>query len=161
MAQLTCPGGQSCSIPLCPNTVVQYLCNIYVPGQFTRWTVPQCNIQLLQTDYCDNQSIQCGLFEASNVPPIGDLRCTTSILSVNIRPELNGSSIRCDSSNTTVQYFIGSATILVLGELQCHTSALSEQVPYIVLMLDNEVIKNETRVWWDRPSALYLPSNIG
>ena len=120
VAQLTCPGGQICSVPLCTNTVVQYLCNIYVPGQFTRWTVPQCNIQLLQTDYCGSQSSQCGLFEASNVPPIGDLRCTTSILSVNIRPELNGSSIRCDSSNTTVQYFIGSATIFVLGELpQC------------------------------------------
>ena len=119
MAQLTCPGGQSCSVPLCTNTVVQYMCNIYVPGQFTRWTIPvqSCgsNILVDQT-YC-SQTSQCGLFEASNVPPIGALPCTLSILSVHIRPELNGSSIRCDSSNTTVQYFIGSATILVLGEL--------------------------------------------
>ena len=124
MAQLTCPGGQSCSVPLCANTTVQYLCNIYVPGQFTRWTVPvtSCGSNFLllpqaaRSD-CGSQTIQCGLFEASNVPPIGDLPCTSSILSVNIRPELNGSSIRCDSSNTTVQYFIGSATIFVLGEL--------------------------------------------
>ena len=121
MAQLTCPGGQSCSVPLCTNTVVQYLCNIYVPGQFTRWTVPcgQSFLLLPQAagSTCGSQSRQCGLFEASNTPPIGDLPCTLSILSVNIRPELNGSSIRCDSSNTTVQYFIGSATIFVLGEL--------------------------------------------
>ena len=124
VAQLTCPGGQNCSVPLCTNTVVQYLCNIYVLGTFTRWTVPvqSCGSSFLllpqaaQTN-CGSQSSQCGLFEASNVPPIGyDVPCTTSILSVNIRPELNGSSIRCDSSNTTVQYFIGSATILVLGE---------------------------------------------
>ena len=124
VAQLTCPGDRSCSVPLCPNTVVQYVCNIYVPGSFTRWTVPdqscESNFLLLpqaaQTN-CGSQSTQCGLFGASNVPPIGDVPCTTSILSVNIRPELNGSSIRCDSSNTTVQYFIGSATILLLGEL--------------------------------------------
>ena len=124
VAQLTCPGGQSCSVPLCTNTTVQYLCNINVPGTFTRWTVPvkSCGSSFLllpqaaQTN-CDSQTSQCRLFEASNVPPIGDFPCMTSILSVNIRPELNGSSISCDSSNTTVQYFIGSATIFVLGEL--------------------------------------------
>ena len=119
MAQLTCPGGQSCSVPLCTNTVVQYMCNIYVPGQFTRWTVPCGSLLLPQAagSTCGSQSRQCGLFEASNVPPIGDLPCMTSTLSVNIRPELNGSSIRCDSSNTTVQYIIGSTTIFVLGKL--------------------------------------------
>ena len=133
MAQLTCPGGQSCSVPLCTNTVVQYLCNIYVPGQFTRWTVPvqSCALLLPQgaNATCGRQSSQCGLFVASNVPPIGDLPCTLSILSVNIIPELNGSSIRCDSSNTTIQYFIGSATIFVLGELpQCVSLKLYHSV---------------------------------
>ena len=124
MAQLTCPSGQSCSVPLCTSTIVQYLCNIYVPGTFTRWTVPvqSCGSNFLllpqtaQTN-CGNQSTQCGLFMASNFAPNEDIPCTTSILTVNIKPELNGSSIRCDSSNTTVQYFIGSATILVLCEL--------------------------------------------
>ena len=124
VAQLTCPGDQSCSVPLCTNNVVQYQCNIYVPGTFTRWTVSvqSCGSNFLllpqaaQTN-CGSQSSQCGLFEASNVSPIGDSPCMTSILLVNIRPELNGSSIRCDSSNTTAQYFIGSATIFVLGEL--------------------------------------------
>ena len=124
VAQLTCPGGQSCSVPLCTNTVVQYQCNISVPGTFTRWTVPvqSCGSSFLllpqaaQTN-CGSQTSQCGLFEASNVPPIGDLPCTLSTLLVNLRPELNGSSIRCDSSNTTVQYFIGSATILLSCEL--------------------------------------------
>ena len=123
VAQLTCPGGQSCYVPLCPHTVVQYLCNIYVPGTSTRWTIPgqSCGSNTLllpqaAQSYCDSQSSQCGLFEASNVPPIGDVQCMISILLVNIRPELNGSSIRCYSSNTAVQNFIGSATILVLGE---------------------------------------------
>ena len=111
---------------------MQYVCNIYVPGTFTRWTVvfygSRTNTSILlpqaAQSSCGSQSTQLGLFEASNVPPIGDLRCTTSILTVNISYELSGSSIRCDSSNTTDQYYIGSATIFVLCELQCHISAL-------------------------------------
>ena len=124
LAQLSCLGGQNCFEPLCPYTSVQYACNISVPLVFTRWTVPtqSCGgtsktlLLLSQTaqSNCGNQSIQCGLFKASNVPPIGDTPCTSSILHVSITPELNGSSITCNSSDVGAQYYIGSAEILVL-----------------------------------------------
>ena len=124
LAQLSCLGGQNCFESLCPYTNVQYACNISVPLVFTRWTVPtqSCGgtsttlLLLRQTaqSNCGSQSIQCGLFKASNVPPIGDTPCTSSILHVSITPELNGSSITCNSSDVGAQYYIGSAEILVL-----------------------------------------------
>ena len=144
MAQLICQGGQSCSGPFCPNTIVQYMCNISVPLTFTRWTIPvqQCggvnttSLLLRQTaqSSCGSQSLQCGLFEASNIPPVGDIPCTSSILSVNITSELNGSSVTCYSRNTSTQYLIGSATILVLCKLLGHVNIYTMCRVYIAIM---------------------------
>ena len=129
MAQLTCGGGQSCSGPFCPNTIVWYMCNISVPLTFTRWTIPvqQCGrvnttfLLLPQTvqSSCGISSMQCGSFQASNIPPVGDIPCTSSILSVNITSNLNGTSIICYNSDTNTQYLIGSATILVQCKSMC------------------------------------------
>ena len=127
VAQLTCGGGQSCSGPLCPNTTVQYMCNISVPLTFTRWTIPvqQCggvnttSLLLRQASgfSCGSQTMTCGPFVASNVPPYGDTQCTSSFLSVTITSDLNGTLITCYNSDTNTQYLIGSATILVLCKL--------------------------------------------
>ena len=124
LAQLSCPDGPSCAAPLCPNTIVQYMCNISVPRVFTRWTVPvqscggtDTTLLLLRQSVqsnCGSQSILCGQFRASNVPPIGDAPCTSSILYVNVTQKLNESSITCNSSDVSAQFFIGSAKILVL-----------------------------------------------
>ena len=124
LAQLSCPDGQSCAAPLCPNTIVQYMCNISVPRVFTRWTVPvqSCggtNTTLLllrqsAQSNCGSQSILCGQFRASNVPPVGDTPCTSSILRVNVTQELQGASITCNSSDVNAQFFVGSAKIHVL-----------------------------------------------
>ena len=124
MAQLTC---RSCSGPFCPNTIVQYMCNISVPLTFTRWPIPvqQCggvnttSLLLPQASgiYCGIRTVTCGPFMASNVPPNGDIQCTSSMLSVIITSDLNGTLITCYNSDTNTQYLIGSATILVLCKL--------------------------------------------
>ena len=129
MHWLSCHVQMDQAAPLCPNTIVQYMCNISVPRVFTRWTVPvqscggtDTTLLLLRQSAqsnCGSQSIPCGLFRASNVPPVGDTPCTSSILYVNITQKLQGSLITCNSSDASAQYFVGSAKILVLCK-SCH-----------------------------------------
>lgn len=125
-AQLLCLGDQSCSKPFCPNTVVSYMCNTSVPHQFTRWTIPlqycdginATSLLLRQSALlnCGSQPVQrCGLFQAYNIPPVGDAPCTSSVLYVNITTGLNGSSIKCSMGNVSTEGSIGSITILVLS----------------------------------------------
>ena len=130
LAQLSCPDGPSCAAPLCPNTIVQYMCNISVPRVFTRWTVPvqscggtDTTLLLLRQSAqsnCGSQSILCGQFRAFNVPPVGDTPCTSSILHVNVTQELHETSIACNSSDVSAQFFVGSAKILVLCKSISH-----------------------------------------
>ena len=121
-AQLTCQNGPICSKPLCPNTVVNYTCSVPATRSFTRWTV-QCGGNktdlIVSYGFCTNSNPPpCGPFVVENVPSADGSQCsTTSILSVNITSDLNGTSISCNNSDRNSQDFIGSVAVNVLCKL--------------------------------------------
>ena len=60
----------------------------------------------------------CGPFVVEKVPSADGSQCsTTSILSVKITSDLNGTSISCNNSDNSDQDFIGSVAVNVLCKL--------------------------------------------
>ena len=129
--QLT--GGTSCPTMICPNTAVNYTCNV---GSFTGntvWNVPSVGVCLGSTLLlaqgppgpglsCLTSSLSgtCGPFTVTNTPPLtSNVYCLTSTLSVVVTSAMNGLVVSCSSYsptsfNTTP---VGNAAISVVGKL--------------------------------------------
>ena len=139
--QLT--GGTSCPTMICPNTTVNYTCNVGSFAGSTNWNVPSVGVclgsplSLLQAPLVQGQSClsgqsssgTCGPFTVTNTPPLtSNVYCLTSTLSVVVTSAMNGLVVSCSSysppSTTTP---IGNATISVIGKswslmLLCYVS---------------------------------------
>ena len=129
--QLT--GGTSCPTMICPNTAVNYTCNV---GSFvgnTVWNVPSVGVcsgsplilaqgppGLGLSCLTSSSSDTCGPFAVTNTPPLtNNAYCLTSTLSVVVTSTMNGLVVSC-SSYSTISYTttpIGNATISVVGKL--------------------------------------------
>ena len=129
--QLT--GGTSCPTMICPNTAVNYTCNVGSSvGNYTNWKVPSVGVcsgttlslaqgQLAEGLSCltRKSSITCGPFTVTNTPPLtSNVYCLTSTLSVVVTSAMNGLVVSCSSfsqaSNTSTP--VGNATISVVGK---------------------------------------------
>ena len=133
--QLT--GGTSCPTMICPNTAVNYTCNV---GSFTGstvWNVLSVGVcsgsplSLVQAPLAQGQSClsgqsssgTCGPFTVTNTPPLTNIFCLTSTLSVVVTSAMNGLVVSCSTysqaSATTIP--VGNATILVVGKSWVYT----------------------------------------
>ena len=134
--QLT--GGTSCPTMICPNTAVNYTCNVGSYAGSTLWNVPSVGVcsgstlTLVQTPVAQGQSClsgqsssgTCGPFTVTNTPPLtSNVYCLTSILSVVVTSAMNGLVVSCSSyspiSFTTTP--VGNATISVVGKSWVYT----------------------------------------
>ena len=129
--QLT--GGTSCPTMICPNTAVNYTCNVGSYAGSTVWNVPSvgmCSgttLTLVQAPLAQGQSClsgqfssaTCGPFTVTNTPPLTGTFCLTSTLSVVVTSAMNGLVVSCSSysqaSATTTP--VGNATVSVVGKL--------------------------------------------
>ena len=129
--QLT--GGTSCPTMICPNTAVNYTCNV---GSFvgnTVWNVSSVGVcsgsplilaqgppGLGLSCLTSSSSDTCGPFAVTNTPPLtSNTYCLTSTLSVVVTSAMNGLVVSC-SSYSTISYIttpIGNAAISVVGKL--------------------------------------------
>ena len=131
--QLT--GGTNCPTKICPNTAVNYTCNVGSYAGNTLWGVPSVggcagtSLILAQGPPAPGQSClntfssaTCGPYTATNTPPlINNLFCLASTLSVVVTPAMDGLVVSCSSYNTVTYATtpIGNATISVLGKPWC------------------------------------------
>ena len=130
--QLT--GGTSCPTMICPNTAVNYTCNVGSYAGSTVWNVsiamgcPVTALTLAQgppglglSCLTSSSSGTCGPFTVTNTPPLTNTFCLTSTLSVVVTSAMNGLVVSCSSyspiSFTTTP--VGNATISVVGKLLC------------------------------------------
>ena len=129
--------GVSCPKAICPDTTLNYICNIEEQQLgYTIWLPPNgtCTnryyerIFLLQPKYggCNpsssSQHGSCGPFTAQNVASSG---CINSSLSVVATQGLNGAVIRCMNYDGISLFPIGNATISIAGELSVTGSSKS------------------------------------
>ena len=129
--QLT--GGTSCPTMICPNTAVNYTCNVSSFAGNTQWNVPsvgECSGSTLllaqgppaQGLSCltSSSSRTCGPFTVTNTPPLtSNVYCLTSTLSVVVISAMNGLVVSCSSYSTTSPFTttpVGNATISVVGK---------------------------------------------
>ena len=134
--QLT--GGTSCPTMICPNTAVNYSCNVGSFAGSTVWNVSSvgmCSgspLTLVQAPLAQGQSClsgqslssTCGPFTVTNTPPLtSNGYCLTSTLSVVVTSAMNGLVVSCSSytqaSGTTAP--VGNATISVVGKSWVYT----------------------------------------
>ena len=131
--QLT--GETSCPTKICPNTAVNYTCNVSSYAGNTVWGVPSVGgcvgttLILAQGPPAPGQSClntfssgTCGPFIATNTPPLtNNLYCFNSTLSVVVTPAMDGLVVSCSSYNllTFVSTSIWTETISVLGKPWC------------------------------------------
>ena len=133
--QLT--GGTSCPTMICPNTAVNYTCNVGSFAGNTQWGVPSvggCSVSPLLlaqgppgsglSCLTSSSSAVCGPFTVTNTPPlIFNTYCLTSTLSVVVTPAMNGLVVSCSSyqiSSPFTTTSIGNASISVVGKLFCY-----------------------------------------
>ena len=133
--QLT--GGTSCPTMICPNTAVNYTCNVGSYAGNTVWNVPsvgECSGSTLtlaqgppaQGLSCLNSSSSgtCGPFTVTNTPPLtSNVYCLTSTLSVVVTSAMNGLVVSC-SSYSPISFIttpVGNATISVVGKSWVYT----------------------------------------
>ena len=108
--QLT--GGTSCPTMICPNTAVNYTCNVGSYAGNTNWNVPSVGVcsgttlSLVQAPLAQGQSClsglsssgTCGPFTVTNTPPLtSNVYCLTSTLSVVVTSAMNGLVVSCSS----------------------------------------------------------------
>eukprot|EP00731_Ephydatia_muelleri_P033053 Em0025g9a len=123
--QLT--GGISCPTMICPNTAVNYTCNVGSFAGNTLWNVPSVGVcsgstlTLAQgppgpglSCLISYSSGTCGPFTVTNTPPLtSNVYCLTSTLSVVVTSAMNGLVVSCSnfttSSGTTTP--VGNASI--------------------------------------------------
>ena len=140
--QLT--GGTSCPTMICPNTAVNYTCNVGSFAGNTLWNVPSVSVcsgttltltqaPMAQVQSClsgQSSSGTCGPFAVTNTPPLtSNGYCLTSTLSMLVTSAMNGLVVSCSSyspiSFTTTP--VGNATISVVAKswslmLLCYVS---------------------------------------
>eukprot|EP00731_Ephydatia_muelleri_P033076 Em0025g32a len=127
--QLT--GGTSCPTMICPNTAVNYTCNVGSFAGVTLWNVPSVGVcsgtplSLAQgppgpglSCLTSSSSGTCGPFTVTNTPPLtSNVYCLTSTLFVVVTSAMNGLVVSCSSyspiSFTTAP--VGNATISVVA----------------------------------------------
>eukprot|EP00731_Ephydatia_muelleri_P009757 Em0005g343a len=127
--QLT--GGTSCPTMICPNTAVNYTCNVGSFAGNTLWNVPSVGVcsgtTLLLAQgppgsglscLTSSSSGSCGPFTMTNTPPLtSNVYCLTSTLSVVVTSAMNGLVVSCSSyspiSFTTTP--VGNAAISVVA----------------------------------------------
>ena len=127
--------GTSCPKAICPDTTLNFICNIEAQQLgYTKWLLPNeaCTnserIVLLQPKYggCNPSSSSqhgtCGPFTAQNVASSG---CVNSSLSVVATQGLNETEIRCMNFYGNHSFFIGNATISIMGKLSVTGSSKS------------------------------------
>ena len=125
-------GGTSCPTMICPNTAVNYTCNVGSFVYSTNWKVPsvgECSgttLPLAQgppgpglSCLTHQSSRTCGPFTVTNTPLLtNNTYCLTSTLSVVVTSAMNGLVVSCFSypqaSNTSNP--VGNATISVVGK---------------------------------------------
>ena len=129
--QLT--GGTSCPTMICPNTAVNYTCNVGSYAGNTVWNVPsvgECSgspLSLAQAPpgpglscLTISSSGTCGPFTVTNTPPLtSNGYCLTSTLSVVVTSAMNALVVTC-SNYSTISFAItpvGNTTISVVGML--------------------------------------------
>ena len=107
--QLT--GGTSCPTMICPNTAVNYTCNVGSFAGSTVWNVPSVGVcsgstlTLAQgppgpglSCLTSSSSGTCGPFTVTNTPPLtSNVYCLTSTLSVVVTSAMNGLVVSCSS----------------------------------------------------------------
>eukprot|EP00731_Ephydatia_muelleri_P009852 Em0005g438a len=137
--QLT--GGTSCPTMICPNTAVNYTCNVGSFAGNTVWNAPSVGVcsgttlTLTQAPLAQGQSClsgqsssgTCGPFTVTNTPPLtSNVYCLTSTLSVVVTSAMNGLVVSCSSysqaSATTTP--VGNATISVVDCYKIVTNLL-------------------------------------
>ena len=133
--QLT--GGTSCPTMICPNTAVNYTCNVGNFAGSTLWNVPSVGVcsgftlslaqgppQLGLSCLTSSSSGTCGPFTVINTPPVtSNVYCLTSTLSVVVTSAMNGLVVSC-SSYSPISFTItpvGNATISVVGKSWVYT----------------------------------------
>ena len=130
--QLT--GGTSCPTMICPNTAVNYICNVGSYAGSTVWNVPSVGVcsgsplTLVQAPLAPGQSClsgqfssgTCGPFTVTNTPPLtSNVYCLTSTLSVVVTSAMNGLVVSC-SNYLPISFTatpVGNATISMVGKL--------------------------------------------
>ena len=129
--QLT--GGTSCPTMICPNTAVNYICNVGSYAGKTEWKAGACSatsqppFSLSQGPPGSGQDclttaslVKCGPFTATNTPPfINNIYCLISTLSFVVTQAMNGLVVECSSFPFTPSFTatpIGNATISLQGK---------------------------------------------
>ena len=129
--QLT--GGTSCLTMICPNTAVNYTCNVDSFAGVTLWNVSSVGVcsgstlTLAQgppgpglSCLTSSSSGTCGAFIVTNTPPLtSNFYCLTSTLSVVVTSAMNGLVVSCSSYSkiSFTIHHIGNTTISVAGML--------------------------------------------
>ena len=122
------PNGTSCPKAVCPNTTLNFICNIETQQLgHTIWLLPNgtCRalrdddrIGLLQPIYAgcnpssSSQHGTCGPFSAQTVATSG---CVNSSLSVIATQQLNGAEVKCMNYGGHNYSPVGNATISITG----------------------------------------------
>ena len=120
---------------ICPNTAVNYTCNVGSYAGITEWNVPSVGVcsgttlSLVQAPLAQGQSClsgqsssgTCGPFTVTNTPPLTSNRyCLTSTLSVVVTSAMNGLVVSCSNYLSIGFPFtttpVGNATISVVGK---------------------------------------------
>ena len=133
--QLT--GGTSCPTMICPNTAVNYTCNVGSYAGNTLWNVPSVSVcsgstlTLAQgppgpglSCLTSSSSGTCGPFTVTNTPPLSsNVYCLTSTLSVVVTSAMNGLVVSCSSYSPTsfTTAPVGNATISVVCKSWVYT----------------------------------------
>ena len=128
--QLT--GGTNCPTMICPNTAVNYTCNVGSFAGYTVWNVPSVGVcsgstlSLAQgppgpglSCLTSSSSDTCGPFTVTNTPLTSNVYCLTSTLSVVVTSAMNVLVISCSSysPSSATPITVGNAAISVVGEL--------------------------------------------
>ena len=133
--QLT--GGTSCPTMICPNTAVNYTCNVGSFAGNTLWNVPSVGVcsgttlTLAQgppgsglSCLTSSSSGTCGPFTVTNTPPLtSNVYCLTSTLSVVVTSAMNSLVVAC-SNYSPISFIttpVGNATISVVGKSWVYT----------------------------------------
>ena len=126
--------GGSCPTMICPNTAVNYTCNVGSFAGNTNWKVPSVGVCSGSTLILaqgppvsglscltrKSSDATCGPFTVTNTPPLtNNTYCLTSTLSVVVTSAMNGLVVSCSSYSTTSPFTttpVGNATISVVGK---------------------------------------------
>ena len=147
---------------ICPDTAVNYTCNVSSYAGNTVWGMPSVGgcagttVTLAQAPQGPGFSClttfsigTCGPFKATNTPPLTGNNCFTSTLSVVVTPAMDGLVVSCSSYNmvTFVTTAIGNATISILGKPWCIKHIETNQYSCTLLCTPFYLFLNPSLCW--------------